>query len=91
MAVVTPKAEFTLLTEAQIEEALNDTSDQNPIAHEIARLIAAYTENFRAHCQQIGRIPDSILRATPSCPIEGVAMKLMTQAIKEELARQKLH
>jgi len=59
----------------------------NPIAVEVARLIDGYTSNFRAHVRRRGRIPPDILRVKPRWPIEAVAMRLTTQAIRETLAQ----
>jgi hypothetical protein len=57
----------------------------NPIAVEVARLIEGYSENFRAHVERLGYIPDSFLRVKPQTAIEAVAMRLTTEAIQEAL------
>jgi hypothetical protein len=58
--VVSPVApQFISLTEAEVLAALDDPNTANPIAVEVARLIAGYGENFRAHVQRLGYIPDS--------------------------------
>jgi hypothetical protein len=62
MPVVFPAPQFTGLTEAEVMAALDDPDAANPIAVEVARLIAGYTENFRAHVERLGYIPDSFLR-----------------------------
>jgi hypothetical protein len=62
--------------------ALDDPDPGNPIAVEVARLIEGYTENFRAHVERLGYIPDSFLRAKPQTAIEAVAMRLTTEAIQ---------
>jgi hypothetical protein len=82
---VEPKPEFRNLSEDDIMRALGDTDPSNPIAVEVARLITAYSENFRAHCERIGRIPESILTVKPHTAIEGVAMRLTTETIRQEL------
>ncbi len=47
--VVCPVApQFISLTEAEVLAALDDPNTANPIAVEVARLIAGYGENFRA-------------------------------------------
>jgi hypothetical protein len=83
--IIEPKTEFRDLCEAEIEKALADSDPANPIAAEVARLIQGYTTNFREHVERLGRIPESILRIKPRCPIEAVAMRLTTEAIKDAL------
>ena len=77
---VEPQAEFLSLTEHAVIAALNDPNPANPIAVEIARLIAAYSSNFLAHVKRLGYIPADILRMKPRWPIEAVAMRLTTRA-----------
>src|SRR5712692_7371123 len=82
-----PAPHFTSLTEAEVMAALDDPDRGNPIAVEVSRLIECYTENFRAHVERLGYIPDSFLRAKPQTAIEAVAMRLTTtEAIQDELA-----
>jgi hypothetical protein len=61
----------------------NDPDPGNPIAVEVARLIEGYTENFRAHVERLGYIPDSFLHVKPQTPIEALAMRLTTEAIQQ--------
>jgi hypothetical protein len=42
-----------------------------------------YSENFRAHVERLGYIPDSFLRVKPQTAIEAVAMRLTSEAIQE--------
>jgi hypothetical protein len=83
--VVSPAPQFTGLTEAEVMAALADPNSGNPIAVEVARLIEGYSENFRAHVERLGYIPDSFLRVKPQTAIEAVAMRLTTEAIQEAL------
>lgn len=84
--IVPPAPQFASLTEAEIMAALNDPDPGNPIAVEVARLIAGYSENFRAHVERLGHIPDSFLQVKPQTAIEAVAMRLTTEAIQQQLA-----
>jgi len=79
--MIEPKHEFIAMNEAEVRAALADQND-NPIAVEVARLVAAYGANFAEHTKRIGRIPESILRRAPTCAIERVAMELTTLAIR---------
>jgi hypothetical protein len=81
--VISPAPQFTGLTEAEVMAALDDPNPANPIAVEISRLIAGYTENFRAHVERLGHIPDSFLRVKPQTAIEVVAMRLTTETIQQ--------
>ena len=81
--VVPPLLQFTGLTKAEVMTALNDPDPGNPIAVEVARLIEGYTENFRAHVERLGYIPDSFLHVKPQTPIEALAMRLTTEAIQQ--------
>jgi hypothetical protein len=83
--VVSPAPQFTGLTEAEVMAALDDPNSGNPIAVEVARLIEGYSENFRAHVERLGYIPDSFLRVKPQTAIEAVAMRLTTEAIQEAI------
>jgi hypothetical protein len=84
--IIEPKPEFREFTETEIEQALTDPDPANPIAVEVARLIDGYVANFRAHVERLGRIPETILRATPRSPIEAVAMRLTTEMISDTIA-----
>jgi hypothetical protein len=84
--IVAPKAEFLSLTEAAVLAALDDPDPANPIAVEITRLFTAYANNFRDHVERLWYIPADILRIKPRWPIEAVAMRMTTQAIRESLA-----
>jgi len=84
--IVIPAPQFTGLTEAEVMAALSNPNPGNPIAVEVARLIEGYTENFRAHVERLGHIPEAILHAKPGTAIEAVAMRLTTEAIQETLA-----
>jgi hypothetical protein len=85
--LIQPSTEFISLSEAAVLAALQDPDSANPVAAEVARLVAGYAENFRSHIEKLGRIPDKILMAKPTCPIEAVAMGLVLQTTREELAR----
>jgi hypothetical protein len=82
--IVAPKPEFLSLTEAAVLAALGDPA--KPIAVETRRLVTAYTKNFRDHVERLGYIPADTLRIKPRWPIEAVAMRMTTQAIRESLA-----
>ena len=84
--IVTPAPQLTGLSEAEVMAALNDRDLANPIACEVARLIEGYTENFRAHVERLGYMPDSILHVKPQTAIEAVAMRLTTETIQEAVA-----
>lgn len=83
---VEPKPQFRSLAVDAVEAALEDPDPANPIAVEVARLIDGYTSNFQAHVRRLGRFPPDILRMKPRWPIEAVAMRLTTEAIRETLA-----
>jgi hypothetical protein len=86
--IIEPKAEFRTLSETDIIAALQDPDPANPIAIEVARLIAAYTSNFQRHVERLGRIPPDILYMKGRSPIEAVAMRLTTETIRETLAER---
>jgi hypothetical protein len=83
---VEPKPEFRALSEAQVMQALDDPDPANPIAVEIARLVEGYAANFKEHVERLGYMPADILRLKGRWPIEAVAMRLMTETIKDQLA-----
>ena len=83
MEEATPRPEFTKLTESEVMTALADPDPSNPVACEVARLVEAYTENFRAYVERIGYFPATILTHSATCPIEAVAKQLTTQTIQE--------
>jgi len=83
--IVAPKPEFLSLTEAAVLAALGDQA--NPIAVETRRLVTAYSKNFGNHVERLGYIPADILRIKTRWPIEAVAMRMTTQAIRESLAQ----
>jgi hypothetical protein len=84
--IIEPIAEFRAMSETEIMAALQDPDPQNPIALEVARLIGAYTSNFKQHVERLGRIPSDILHIKARWPIEAVAMRLTTEVIRETIA-----
>ena len=84
---VEPKAEFRALPENTVLAAVQDPDPANPIAIEVARLIAGYMSNFQAHVQRLGHIPPDIFHMKGRWPIETVAMRLTTGIIRETLAQ----
>jgi hypothetical protein len=77
-----PKPEFRKLTESAVMVALDDPDQQNPIAAEVARLIAAYTDNLQQHVR-CGGLPSDIFRVKGRWPIEEIAMRLAMDAFRE--------
>lgn len=84
MTPVEPKLEFQHLSEDTVLAALADPT--NPVAAEVARLIAGYTANFESHVERLGYIPSALLRIKARWPIEAVAMRLMTDTVRETIA-----
>ena len=84
--IVEPKPAFRGLTEAQVLQELDDPDPENPIALEVARLIEGYTANFKAHVERLGSIPTAIIHLKGRWPIEAVAIRLTTEALRRELA-----
>lgn len=62
-------------------------TDHLGLSREVARLIEGYTEDFRAHVERRGYMPDSILHVKLQTAIEAVAMRLTTETIQETIAR----
>jgi hypothetical protein len=87
--IVEPKTEFRTLSETAVMAALEDADPKNAIAAEVARLITAYTTNFQRHVERVGYMPSDILRLKPRWPIEAVAMRLTTQAIRQAVEQAK--
>ena len=83
---VEARPEFRSLADDAVVASLQGLDPENPITAEVVRLIHAYTSNFQAHIQRLGRIPPDILRTKPRWPIEAVAMRLTTEVIRETLA-----
>ena len=77
--------EFQDIPEDEVFEALNDENPANPIAVEVARLIEGYMSNFQKHVEKLGHMPQSILRSSGSCPIESIAMRLVSETIRDTL------
>jgi hypothetical protein len=89
MTIVEASEPFRSLSEEAILEALADPAHNNTVALEVARLISGYTENFKRHVEQLGYFPSQVLRSKGSCPIEEVAMKLVTETICNTVAGAK--
>ena len=85
--IVEPQPQFQSLTEAAVLEALADLDSKNPIAEEVTRLIEAYTANFQRLVKRLGYMPPAVLRIKPRWPIEAVAMRLTTEAIRETVPK----
>lgn len=77
--------EFRTVIEPEARAALADPDPNNPIAREVARLVAGYASNFQAHVERLGRVPADVLRVAPRWPIEAVAMELSTTTIREAM------
>ena len=81
MTTVEPKPEFRLLSEDTVLAAL--AAPTNPVAVEVARLVAGYTANFKSYVERLGYIPSALLRIKARWPVEAVAMRIMTDKIRE--------
>jgi len=88
MKTVEPKPEFQPLSEEAVLAALEDPDPANPIAVEVARLVTGYTANFQSHVERLGYMPAAVLRSKPRWPIESVAMRLMTDTIRQTIAEK---
>ena len=88
MTTVEPKPEFRSLSEEAVLAALEDPDPANPIAVEVARLIAGYTANFQSLVEGLGYMPAAVLRSKRRWPIESVAMRLMTDTIRQTIAEK---
>ena len=88
MKIVEASQEFHALSQDDVMDALEDINPDNPIAVEISRLMDGYLSNFTEHVEKIGHIPPSILRSTGSCPIETVAMELVSDTIRATLEEE---
>ena len=84
MQEVKAKEKFRNATDEQVREALNDPNPHNALAREVARLIEGYTANFYEYCEQIGGIPEKIVRINPETAVERVALELFEQVIQTE-------
>jgi hypothetical protein len=82
---IEPKPEFRELDESAIRKVLKDRGPANPVVVEVARLVTGYAANFQEYVKRLGYIPSDVLRIKPRWPIEAVAMRLTTQAIKESV------
>ena len=88
MTTVEPKPEFQHLSEDAVLAALQDPDPANPIAVEVARLIAGYTANFQSLVEGLGYVPAAVLLLKPRWPIEAVALRLTMDCMRAELARE---
>ncbi len=86
---VKAKGEFADVPEDAVWDALNDPDPDNPVAAEVGRLIEGYTSNFQTHVEELGHIPPTILRSKGGCPIEEIAMRLTSDAIREAMEGDK--
>lgn len=78
---VEPLPQFRRLTEAAVTAALDDPDD--PVAREVARLLAGYLQNLRLRLELEGPLPRAAqYTAKGSCPIEAVALRLMTDVLQ---------
>jgi hypothetical protein len=78
-----PELQFHSLTEDAVLAAIAAKDQKNPIAVEVARLIAAYKENFLRHVKLHGYLPPDSLHFRS--PIEAVAMRLATENIRKTI------
>jgi hypothetical protein len=84
--IVEPEIAFRSLSEAVVRAALADLNPKNPVAAEVVRLVAGYTQNLAEHCERMGYIPTDFLRLTPRWPIEAVALELVKTIVREQIA-----
>jgi len=88
MTAVQAALEFRRLTEEAVYGALSDIDADNPIAAEISRLIAAYTQSFQRLAMQPGGLHPAALLVKGTCPIEEIARQLVLQEIAAEAVAQ---
>jgi hypothetical protein len=83
--LVETKPEFQSLTEGAVLAAIAGTHPKNPVAVEVARLTAAYKEEFRFQVKRLGYLPPDILPVKARWPIEAVAIRLATENIRKAI------
>lgn len=67
------------------EEASEESSIDDPITREVARLVTAYAERFDRACRDHGHIPEEALLYRPKSAIERAAFHIFTQALHDSL------
>lgn len=87
MPILEPAAEFRHLSKEEVQSALADPDPNNAIAAEVTRLVVGYAQNFKAHCERLGFVPVSFVTRTPDTAIEAVAIRLVTEAIRQEIVK----
>lgn len=70
-----PKPEFLNLSKTEIREAL-DLLERSPISDEVARLLAAHTNNLAAYIRQCASVPH-LFTSQPQSAIEEVVQELV--------------
>lgn len=80
--------EFHDISEDEVLAALDDSNPDNPVAVEVARLMDGYLSNFQEHVEKLGHIPQSILRSSGGCPVESIAMRLVSETIRDALEEE---
>lgn len=85
MTLIEPYPPFRDLTEAEVLAALADDDPANPVAVEVFRLVARYAKMLRQSIEHLDHVPPEILQIKPDTPIEAVAMRIVTDQIRETI------
>ncbi len=75
------KPEFARFSEAEVWAAI-DRNDDNRIACEVTRLICCFWKKFLDCAKKYQNIPPEILHVSVHCPIERVAVVMLTDYIR---------
>jgi hypothetical protein len=86
--IVEPKLQFALTPRRPLWRRLwTMRARRIPSRSRFAKLVTAYTGNFRKHVERIGYIAADILHVKGRWPLEAVAMRLTTQGLRDSVAR----
>ena len=84
-----PREEFQKLSEGEILSALKKPSKRkNPVAEEVARLVAEYIAHFKSYVLQHGTEP-FLVQIKIRWPIERIAVRLMADTLQTERETRK--
>lgn len=83
-------------TRAELLAALDDPDDRNPLAAQIAAVIASYGNALAEQANRAGAVPQPLILPMPTTELEAFALELFTEdirmmGIRISLQTEKLH
>ena len=75
------RPEYRNMSKSEVLAAIATGEAANPVESEVTRLAIAYFEKYKNSRQKHGNVPPQIMFVGCTCPLENVAVEMMTDLV----------